>query len=212
MNISVIGDIAGRYDELMDLVEQLPDGPIICVGDLVDRGPKSKEVIEWGMLNEERVTCLYGNHEDMMVTSCGKEAYDQGIWLMNGGQQTLESYGARGEMDFYEALKLIPMEHVDWLRNRPRFFENSELLVTHAPVCFDVEDVSTMAHLTDFIWNRQRPARREKFQVFGHNSTLWWYGDTPETSRALCIDNSSKRELCAVTWPEREIIRVPYLK
>lgn len=218
MNVSIIGDIAGRYDELMDLLKKLPPGPIVCVGDLMDRGPDSRGVINWAIENEARVTCIYGNHEDLMINSCenppeeirmcGSHAAE--IWLWNGGVSTLESYGDTGEMTFAEASRLIPKSHLEWIKARPRFVEFDDLIISHAPIGYDVDDLRTIQHSTDFIWNRSSPARRSKFQVFGHNARLQWYGETPATARALCIDNSSNRELCALIWPSREIVREKY--
>ena len=66
MKINIIGDIAGRYDELMLLLAKMPEADlIVSVGDMVDRGPKSKEVIEFFMTNP-KAYAIYGNHESMM--------------------------------------------------------------------------------------------------------------------------------------------------
>ena len=66
--IWVIGDVHGEYDILMQLIEKLPKNAKLCfVGDLVDRGEKSAEVLDFVMENNH--FCVLGNHELMMLNS-----------------------------------------------------------------------------------------------------------------------------------------------
>ena len=61
----VIGDIHGCYDELMELIEMIgltDEDWLISLGDIVDRGNKSKEVYEY-FLNRPNSLVLMGNHE-----------------------------------------------------------------------------------------------------------------------------------------------------
>ena len=84
MSIYVIGDIHGCFDTFMALLKQLPkDAKIALVGDLIDRGPKSRQVVQYVIDNN--IDCVMGNHEDMMVKWPRH-------WDYNGGEQTLESY------------------------------------------------------------------------------------------------------------------------
>ena len=65
----VIGDIHGCYDELILLLKKLnftDADELICVGDLVDRGPKSQEVVEF-FLKTPNAFSLLGNHEDKHI-------------------------------------------------------------------------------------------------------------------------------------------------
>jgi len=62
----VIGDIHGCFDEFMALLNQcgwMPSNYLISVGDLVDRGPKSREVVEW-FLNRPNTYIVEGNHDN----------------------------------------------------------------------------------------------------------------------------------------------------
>jgi serine/threonine protein phosphatase 1 len=96
----IIGDVHGEYDTLVKLVEKLPeDAEIIFVGDLIDRGAKSREVIEFIRKNNYR--CVLGNHEQFMIdygTSFTKtypkstNASFMHTWYNNGGDATLFSY------------------------------------------------------------------------------------------------------------------------
>src|SRR5215813_10876329 len=100
----VIGDIHGRLDLLLRLHDTIAndagrkpigDLRIIYLGDYVDRGPSSREVLDFlTSLKAARssVTCLLGNHEAMLLrfledSSIGPE------WLAYGGLATLMSYG-----------------------------------------------------------------------------------------------------------------------
>ena len=61
----VVGDIHGCYDELMALMEKVNLGEkdrVVSVGDLITKGPKSKEVLELFM-TDSRFTTVIGNHD-----------------------------------------------------------------------------------------------------------------------------------------------------
>ena len=88
-----IADLHGRFDLLeMALAKianhaELP-ATLVTLGDYVDRGPDSRKVIErlMGNLGHEgwRLTCLKGNHEDIMCQTCRRRVPDCGWWLTNG--------------------------------------------------------------------------------------------------------------------------------
>lgn len=62
----IIGDVHGGFDTLRKLVDKLPQDENICfVGDLIDRGPKSVEVVDFVIDNG--FDCVLGNHEDLMI-------------------------------------------------------------------------------------------------------------------------------------------------
>jgi serine/threonine protein phosphatase 1 len=209
----VIADIAGQFGALERLVGKFDTNEqIILVGDLVDRGPYSAEVVEWAM-RTERVTTLMGNHEHMMIDYFRKShIYDPGVWEMNGGHATILSYDRT-----YGDTK-PPVAHLNWLENRPLHFIQDGLLVTHAAVhskkhiheAIDLDDLENSV-----LWNRGEPIPREYFQVFGHNSHwgLKTFSHYPvvDDSWAICIDQSRKAILTAFHWPTGEIIEEPYL-
>src|SRR5260370_42025762 len=97
-----IADLHGRYDLLSEAVTKIvehskSDRPatIITLGDYVDRGPKSRQVIErlmdWGS-PDLKLVCLKGNHEDIMWQCC-RQPIKAGWWMDNGGGATLSSHG-----------------------------------------------------------------------------------------------------------------------
>ncbi|MEZ5923208.1 MAG: metallophosphoesterase family protein [Hyphomicrobiaceae bacterium] len=105
LRIYAIGDIHGRADLLAEMLAAiaadqrqrpaLAETRLVFLGDYIDRGPASKQVVE---LLETRIPkgCrpifLKGNHEDMLLKALISPAGLE-IWLANGGEATLRSYG-----------------------------------------------------------------------------------------------------------------------
>jgi len=87
----VFGDIAGRYDEMLKIIDKAPKCTPVSVGDMMDRGPKSKQVLDYFMNNG---TALMGNHEHLMIDFYENNLfYDHALWpICNGGWKTIESY------------------------------------------------------------------------------------------------------------------------
>lgn len=66
----VIGDVHGHYDALSGLFEKIaPDknDEVYFLGDLIDRGPQSSQVVEFVMNNN--YNCIQGNHEIMLINA-----------------------------------------------------------------------------------------------------------------------------------------------
>ena len=150
----VIGDIHGRADLLRQLHEQiLKDAAsflgrkvIITIGDYVDRGLQSFEVIE--MLIQENLDgfeniYLKGNHEDFLIRFM-EEGSQPKAWLTNGGVATLKSYnvnhfysflGRRGfEIIRQRLRKNMPQSHFDFLGRLVMFHREGDYLIVHAGV------------------------------------------------------------------------------
>lgn len=190
MTYNIIADIAGRFDELLLLLAKMPKADkIILVGDMIDRGPKSKEVLEWAMSGPD-VIALKGNHEHMMVDCyLNTGIYAPRIWEENGGYTTQESY------DNY-----VPESHIYWMRDLPIFFEDEGLFVSHAPWNGSFK-LGKYKSEEDILWNRYQPKKHKGvFQVHGHNSSLKVYGDY-----AICIDNCSQKVLTGLHWFTKQI-------
>lgn len=70
--MAVIGDVHGCYEELMELIDALGffEGKVdklIFVGDLIDKGPDSKKVIEWAKVWKNSCHFVMGNHEEKHI-------------------------------------------------------------------------------------------------------------------------------------------------
>jgi len=113
--VAVIGDIHGCADLLEELLTKLgPDVPILVVGDLVDRGPDSKRVLD--LLVKRKAKGVRGNHEEWFRQWVRGEGFD--TFALNpivGGIATLQSYGIEtkspGEIE--QCVYLVPKAHRD---------------------------------------------------------------------------------------------------
>ncbi|WP_184470331.1 metallophosphoesterase [Rhizobium esperanzae] len=149
-----IGDIHGRYDLLVKAEEAiLRDGArlpgrklIVTLGDYIDRGPQSAQVI--GHLMEplpdgfDRI-CLAGNHEIAMLDYIdGWASYDD--WMRMGSVPSLKSYGLDPEhlpLVFPSGVQLdafirhsLPHTHVDFMRTMPVMLDTPSVLFVHAGI------------------------------------------------------------------------------
>lgn len=216
----VIGDVAGNFKELKLLLRKLPqDADIILAGDLNDRGPDTKEVIQWAIDN--KIHCVHSNHGDMFTGYYnrfhdtpyqgfkdigGKRDQDQ-IFLINGGHETLISYGG---------IENVPAEHISYLENLPWYIETDDCIITHGPIPKHTKNINDVtgydkSYRNTILWNRESPTRRDKIQIYGHNT----YADTFEDEKgiyAYCIDNCGEDELMAIHYPSMQIYKQGYLK
>ncbi len=102
-----ISDIHGCAKTFRTLIARLSiqkGDELFLLGDFVDRGPDSKGVVDFVMEMQAsgvQVVCLRGNHEQMMLDALEKGGSDMLMWLRNGGEETLMSFGAedRGEIE-----------------------------------------------------------------------------------------------------------------
>ena len=124
-----VGDIHGCLDQLRRLLEQVqptPDDRVVFLGDYIDRGPATREVIDFLIdfsRSFPRSVFLKGNHEAMFLDFLtGRERLP---FLLNGGQATLESYERARSVT-------IPPEHRAFLAALRLSFETERFIFVHA--------------------------------------------------------------------------------
>lgn len=171
-----IGDVHGHYNELMRLFEAMAptqDDRIYFLGDLIDRGPQSAEVVDFVMSN--RYHCLLGNHELMLLEALNNGELDEGryqAWLYSGGMATVNSY--EGE---------IPVEHIQWMEQLPLYLDLEDIWLVHAGVHPHLPIEKQTAD--DFCWIRdefhsiQEPYFPDKLIITGHTITFTIPGVKP---------------------------------
>jgi serine/threonine protein phosphatase 1 len=189
--IYAIGDIHGRLDlfeRLLDLI-RTDDGrrgpldtQLILLGDLVDRGPDSRGVVERAMRLRDgpfETRFLMGNHEEVFVRAVGGDLRALRMLLRIGGRETVLSYGVSAEdyrnLDFEDLAALlqqqVPADHVDFLARFEDRIEAGDYLFVHAGIRpgVELEDQST----ADLRWIRQEFLRHReshgKLIVHGHS-------------------------------------------
>jgi serine/threonine protein phosphatase 1 len=123
-----IGDIHGcriALETLCDSLNLQSADRVILLGDLVDRGPDSRGVIDY--LLELDHTCdvvrIMGNHEEMMLNAfVSPDNFSR--WMMVGGREAIESYGNQ--------LENVPLEHCQFLEGSCDYFETATEIFVHA--------------------------------------------------------------------------------
>lgn len=166
----IIGDVHGHYDgllQLIDLLELTVADQVYFLGDLIDRGPKSFQVVEF--VKSSGYQCLRGNHEELMIAACNQNQQDYmafQLWASCGGRQTLESYDSPQQLQ----------NHVEWFQTLPTFIDLGDLWLVHAGV--DPERSLSQQTAQEFCWIRSefhrmsKPFFKDKLIVTGHTITF----------------------------------------
>ena len=226
----IIGDIHGCHDELLDLLEALgyaglrgtvpPEGrKAIFLGDLVDRGPKSAEVLElvMGMVDAGTALCVPGNHDAKLL----RALQGRKVQRTHGLAETMEQVEARGP-EFMAKVK----HFLDSLVSH-YVLDGGNLVVAHAGM------------KQRYVGRASRRVR--KFALYGETTgetdefglpeRIDWardyrgpavvcYGHTPVPDAAwplTALNNTLNLDtgccfggkLSALRWPEREVVGVP---
>ena len=166
-----VGDIHGCHEKLARLLahcERHGGGKasrIVFVGDYVDRGPHSRDVvahlIDAQRKAPDRFVCLRGNHEDMLMSAARRG--DSLNWLINGGGETLASYGV-------DDVSQLPATHLAWFESLLLNFDDGRRFFVHAGIVpgvpLDRQPEEAM------LWIREKflvdPRNHGRFIVHGH--------------------------------------------
>lgn len=193
--VLAIGDIHGRDDLLARLLDRLaagdPGAPLVFLGDYVDRGEHSAEVLrriaglsaQWS----GPLVSLMGNHERMMLDFLDTPTDSAGRWLRNGGLQTLASFGVGGiteqptpEEARDAAARLrdaMGADLADWLARLPLHHASGNVHFVHAGADPDLPMGAQLPRT--LLWGHPafaaRPRADGQFVVHGHTVV-----DSPE--------------------------------
>ncbi|MEM9368794.1 MAG: metallophosphoesterase family protein [Planctomycetota bacterium] len=180
-----IGDIHGCGKALRTLVTEISpdaDDQLVFLGDYVDRGPDSRDVVDQILELQTRaeVIPLRGNHE-IMLLGVAAGTCDPDLWLRSGGQATLASYG--GSID------RIPAEHIAFLESTLRLHESESEIFVHAMYREDLE-MQKQAEETLFWEHLPDPLPGPHFSgkrvVLGHTPQPG--GEILLTPHLVCLD------------------------
>ncbi|MEM6741331.1 MAG: metallophosphoesterase [Pseudomonadota bacterium] len=153
--IYAVGDVHGRYDLLEVLLWKLKadadaqedgrDAILVFLGDLIDRGDNTRDVIDAALaawLTWPQVVCLRGNHEAALLDFLDDP--ERGAsWLGFGGRQTIGSYGvaaptATAQADELRAtaaaLAHAMAHHIDFLRQSVELFRSGDVICAHSGI------------------------------------------------------------------------------
>jgi serine/threonine protein phosphatase 1 len=195
MNIYAIGDIHGCLSELTSLHKKIltnntfkvKEDLLIYLGDYIDRGLKSKQVIDQiiKLKNKQIKTIhLMGNHEEMMIDFLFKKNNNIKNWLNFGADQTFRSYDIElvefikdgFEDSIINKLRAVLLEkmsndHINFFSNLELTYSTQEYLFVHAGI--DPNKNFTEQTKKDYLWSRSsdffhKDFKAEKIIVHGH--------------------------------------------
>jgi serine/threonine protein phosphatase 1 len=178
----VIPDIHGCAKTLRTLIEDLIKPSkhdwLYFLGDYIDRGPGSKEVIDYLMYLQREdysMRLLMGNHEDYLIKAYEEELNLKKIlgfrqknqkkreWVFHGGKQTLESFKVHDLRDF-------PVDYIEWMKNLEYFIELDQYFLVHAG--FNFRNGSPFSDKNSMLWIRDYEIDSDKVSnkriVHGH--------------------------------------------
>lgn len=188
--IYAIGDVHGRLDLMEDLLARIDAdsqarGParqrIIFLGDLIDRGPHSAQVIEAALkLSRARPDFhfLMGNHEEVFLHALSGDRKALAFFTRIGGKETILSYGISprqfDDSDYDELAEMlearVPAEHLDFINSFEDMIFAGDYVFVHAGVRpgtpLDKQRQSDLRWIrSEFIDHR---GKFEKIVVHGH--------------------------------------------
>ena len=214
----IIGDIHGYFKRLVGLLDRLlkrirPPDTVVFLGDYIDRGPQSYEVIDFLIELSRTPTLntvfLKGNHEDMFLKYLRGED-SAGVYIINGGDATIRSYIAnRGVFE-------LPKHHGEFFNGLRLYYEGEDFIAVHAGLNPDTDRLEAQDEY-DLLWIREKFFRKEKrwdkTVVFGHTPVAYISREGPvydDLDRNIIGIDSGVifgNPLTCLVWPTREIVR-----
>ncbi len=186
--VYIVGDVHGCFEELLALEDRIVADAakfrngklIVMLGDYVDRGPRSADVLSHlagpPPAGFERIS-LVGNHE-MALLDYLDGGVDLMSWLGLGSEATLASYGidwhategllGGGERARVQLREAMPASHLEFLRSLPILVETERLICVHAGLKPGVAVSDHSDH--DLVWSRPSGDDMDfpKWVVHGH--------------------------------------------
>jgi serine/threonine protein phosphatase 1 len=217
--IAVIGDIHGCYNTFLqlynDVTYRYPDIEVYSVGDLVDRGNYSFEVVEF--FKQKQIKFTAGNHDLMFYYYITHQGHPIGKpWIYNGSEATLKSYDNN-------TLKM--REHFTYITKAPLYMNLNECFISHAGISDyyrkkykkgildKLDDLDVLLHSElnsehGVIWTRDELMNIGKLQVVGH--TIFPEVTHNKGNNALYIDTSAYagNKLSAVIVDDNKLVEI----
>ena len=187
-NVWAIGDVHGYADTLLALLDSLKLSSrdrVVLLGDLVDRGPRSCEVIQIARENPQIFSVL-GNHEEMMLNSFDVDNIEtmtaqQTNWFYVGGRATNQSYideftNSQGQIDDFD-LRMRIGKDLAWLDSLPHHIVLDDFRLVHAGYSpwdgdLDLQSTDTLMWIRSEFHNSITPVDEKRTVVFGHSTVL----------------------------------------
>jgi serine/threonine protein phosphatase 1 len=218
----IIADIHGCNKTLRALVEEkiVPskEDSFIFLGDYIDRGPNTKEVIDYLISIKQTYrnsVFLRGNHEQMFLdSSISYTAYDR--WYINGGKEVILSYGLKNHDE-------TPYYLQEFISATDYYFQDEQNIFVHAGLNHladdPLKDYNAMMWIRDFQVSKQLTGGR--VVIHGHTPTplpeIQNQIEKSSENMRICLDNGcvykNRHEdlgnLLALELPSRKLFIQP---
>jgi len=191
MRTLAIGDIHGcntALESLLKSVQPAPGDRFVLLGDYIDRGPSSCEVVETLLALDASHSPIFlrGNHE-VMLLEARDDSFKADLWQNCSGLETLSSYNAKFQANWASS---IPARHWEFFAQTKRFFETENHIFVHAGLDSGLD----LSEQPDWMlyWetlDRLKPHKSGKRIVCGH--TRQRTGEIKTNSFATCIDTGA---------------------
>ena len=196
MRYIAITDIHGEYEKLNNLLSKIDireDDIFVFMGDYIDRGSKSREVIERIIQLGKKNKCVYliGSHEYAYLQARKKDEYFEYLFWNYGGPATVESYGS------FENIYKI---HGEFLENLQYYYLTDKYLFVHAGINPDcgLDRQNPM----DFVYIRHKfinsKHKLPQIVIFGHTDFKEPYIDSCKIGIDLGCGKYKNAKLCAL--------------
>ncbi|WJZ23465.1 hypothetical protein LIS04_37 [Listeria phage LIS04] len=208
--VGVISDIHGEYDLLVDLLRKINYNPsewtLIFLGDYVDKGPKSKEVVSLikKLVEHHECIAIKGNHDYKFVKWMkGNPTAPSGI------SETIKSYTGthvdsliQNKIELAQMRKYINREyssHIRFLDSLPLYHEDDNHIYVHAGIDLSRVDWQN-SHRDKFLFSRKEfyayPNINDKPVVFGHTECdeIHQSNDPWITDDKVAVDGGAYRD------------------
>ena len=227
----IMGDIHGCYDELINLLNKVNydsnNDLLISVGDLIAKGPKSLEVLNF-FINNKNTLCVMGNHEYAVVR-----------WLFfaesNESNKSIP-IGLKPGSEHEKMAKMLNSEQIKYLYNLPHILQIStkfdidekktknNLIIVHAGINPLIDISQNNSYDVMYVRNIHNSLATEYISN-GTNWTELWKGEETiifghDAIRGIQIKNNSigldsacvyGKQLSCIIYPNKEIVSVPAL-
>jgi serine/threonine protein phosphatase 1 len=201
-----IGDVHGCFhalDAVLNAIEPAPGDQIVFLGDMVDSGKETREVLECIIALKQQcdVVLIQGNHEEMMYAARENEKALR-YWENCGGVATVNSYHFGG------TLADIPAEHWRLLDTCVPYYETEDFILTHANYMPDLamaEQPEYSLRWELFDPEKVQPHVSGKTVVVGHTEQK--NAEILDLGYAMCIDTVCCKYgwLTAIDMSTREV-------
>ncbi len=218
--VIAIGDIHGQRTRLSELMSSIDDyrkqkpakeEHIVFLGDFVDRGPHSAQIIEYLSKRAKKAKnakhsefFLHGNHEELLLEALDHAGTRHDLWWRNGGMQTVESYLKFQKVEYQENLNTeekfnlfrehFPKRHLKFMHKLKDMHQVGPLVFVHAGIRMDTP--LNEQKYQDMRWIRDpflhwEGERKDFLVIHGHSITPSF---KPEVHKhRIAIDTGSYR-------------------